>query len=133
MSDVIHFYIQFYNKRKKNNKTLAAVTTLEKFWKIEDTATPTEDDDECLKIFDKTTVKDKNNRFIVSLTFKKYEELGDSRKQAMARFLNLAKKFNTNDELKNQYVQFMREYLEKGHMRKQMKISAENTICHNKQ
>lgn len=66
---------------------------MEKFWEIEDTTAPTyiEDDDECMKIFDKTTTRDENNRFVVNLPFKKEKELGDSRKQAMARFLNLEK------------------------------------------
>ncbi|XP_053968834.1 uncharacterized protein LOC128870258 [Anastrepha ludens] len=59
---------------RKNGRILAAVTTtLEKFWEIEDTTAPTyiEDDDECMKIFDKTTTRDENNRFVVNLPFKK--------------------------------------------------------------
>ncbi|XP_050317621.1 uncharacterized protein LOC126751417 [Bactrocera neohumeralis] len=58
---------------RKNNTILAAVTTtLEKFWEIEDTTTPadTADDDECLRIFEKTTVRNGNNRFVVNLPFK---------------------------------------------------------------
>ncbi|XP_053968405.1 uncharacterized protein LOC128869828 [Anastrepha ludens] len=106
---------------RKNGRILAAVTTtLEKFWEIEDTTAPTyiEDDDECMKIFDKTTTRDENNRFVVNLPFKKKKDLGDSRKQAMARFLNLEKKLASDDNLRKQYVQFMRDYLEMGHMKK---------------
>ncbi|XP_036335364.1 uncharacterized protein LOC118745796 [Rhagoletis pomonella] len=106
---------------RKNGRILAAVTTtLEKFWEIEDTTAPTyiEDDDECMKIFDKTTTRDENNRFVVNLPFKKEKELGDSRKQAIARFLNLEKKLASDDNLRKQYVQFMRDYLEMGHMKK---------------
>jgi len=44
-------------------------------------------------------------------------QLGDSRDIAMKRLLGVERKFKRTPELKTDYVNFMKEYLELGHMK----------------
>jgi len=42
--------------------------------------------------------------------------LGDSKKQAIARFINLLKKLIRNEKLKADYTKLMNEYMDSGQM-----------------
>ncbi|XP_037931351.1 uncharacterized protein LOC119666140 [Teleopsis dalmanni] len=101
---------------------ISAVTSnIERFWEIEEVCEASEineTDKECENWFKSTTTLNKENRFIVKLPFKKENELGDSRKMAMARLLCLEKRFKRNSKLKKEYIKFMKEYMEMGHMQK---------------
>ncbi|XP_037931027.1 uncharacterized protein LOC119665847 [Teleopsis dalmanni] len=105
---------------------ISAVTSnIERFWEIEEVCEASEineTDKECENWFKSTTTLNKENRFIVKLPFKKENELGDSRKMAMARLLCLEKRFKRNSKLKKEYIKFMKEYMEMGHMQKVSKM-----------
>ena len=54
----------------------------------------------------------------VEIPFKKDKELGESRRQAVARPISMGNKFKTNLKLKEEYHKFIREYIDLGHMTK---------------
>ncbi|XP_055714381.1 uncharacterized protein LOC129808619 [Phlebotomus papatasi] len=93
--------------------------TLRDFWEIDVANNTTEDLQEVCELhFKDTHTRLENGRCQVRLPFKKETEmkLGDSRSQALARFLSMERKFATNPELKQEYAKFMNEYEELGHM-----------------
>jgi len=51
---------------------------------------------ECERKFQETTVTNEEDRFVVSIPFHKEAKPGDSRKQAMARLMQMEKKFQRN-------------------------------------
>ncbi|XP_055714315.1 uncharacterized protein LOC129808562 [Phlebotomus papatasi] len=67
------------------------------------------------KEFAETHSRTEDGRYVVQLPFKG-SELGDSKKQAMAHFINMEKKFATNEQLRNDYSEFIHEYISLGHM-----------------
>jgi len=70
-----------------------------------------------LQHFEKTAKRDQTGRFILRLPFKsEVHELGGTLEMARARFLSVERKLQRDEELKLQYVQFMKEYLDMGHM-----------------
>lgn len=75
-------------------------------------------EEECETHFKNTHSRDSDGRYTVRLPFKQNTDLklGDSRKQALARFLSMEKKFAKDSKLKEDYTDFMREYSELGHM-----------------
>lgn len=92
-----------------------------KFWEIEEVNNKinnlSESEKYCERFFQDTTKRDKNGRFIVRIPFNnKVELLGDSQNMALKRFLSLEQKLNKNVNLKSEYVLFMNEYEELGHM-----------------
>ncbi|XP_065356300.1 uncharacterized protein LOC135950698 [Calliphora vicina] len=104
LSGVIH-------KNENPRKVIVAVTNLERFWELEELPTNSEDYEEdklCLDLFKETTEVDGDNRIVVNLPFKKDDnELGDSRKQALARLLSLERKLEANPKLKEDYHKFI--------------------------
>ncbi|XP_025835733.1 uncharacterized protein LOC112906178 [Agrilus planipennis] len=61
--------------------------------------------------------RDNNGRYIVKLPFNEQKKhLGDSYSITLKRFYASERKLQKNTELKNQYVQFMREYKNLKHM-----------------
>ncbi|XP_055715164.1 uncharacterized protein LOC129809379 [Phlebotomus papatasi] len=69
------------------------------------------------KEFAETHSRTEDGRYVVQLPFKgNPSELGDSKKQAMARFINMEKKFATNEQLRKDYSEFIHEYISLGHM-----------------
>lgn len=72
----------------------------------------------CIEHFNKTVARDENGRYEVSLPFKRDRKmLGNSRRSAVAQFFQLERKFKANSTYKQLYVQFIKEYLEMGHMK----------------
>ncbi|XP_049315839.1 uncharacterized protein LOC125779244 [Bactrocera dorsalis] len=104
-------------KEKVTGKITTAVTNLEGFWEIEDISTDDDiqEDDTTLKQYEETTKRDADGRFIVEIPFKKHKELKESRKKAVARIISMEKKFS---KLKEEYIKFIKEYIDLGHMRK---------------
>jgi len=73
----------------------------------------------CETLFQKTTRRDDNDRFIVSIPFKSStDKLGDSKELALQRLRLLENKLQRNETLRHQYIDFMRSYKELGHMKK---------------
>lgn len=73
----------------------------------------------CEEHFINTHSRNEEGRYIVALPFKNginMPELGDSRKTAVATLLQLERRFNKNPNLRNEYRNFINEYLALGHM-----------------
>lgn len=92
----------------------------QRFWEFEDLALCTRKDAECElaeQIFVKEHKRDEEGRFIVSIPIKpNITEFGSTRAVALRRFFALEQKFNRDVTFKEKYVEFMRDYEEKGHM-----------------
>lgn len=100
-----------------DNKSLSSL--VEKFWQIEEIPNnnPIKQDSICEKHFSKTTTRNEQGRFVVSLPrTAKNIKLGDSYNNALQRFQKLEHKFKQNPSLKMEYYNFIQEYLELGHM-----------------
>ncbi|NEV48973.1 DUF1759 domain-containing protein, partial [Wolbachia pipientis] len=76
------------------------------------------DEENCMKLFAETTTRTTDGRFVVQMPIKeaKLHLLGESRDTALRRFLSLERKLQKQPTLKDQYVQFMNDYLALGHM-----------------
>ncbi|XP_058449319.1 uncharacterized protein LOC131429285 [Malaya genurostris] len=71
----------------------------------------------CEKLFVETTCRTKDGKFSVRLPLKsKVAQLGDSKSLALDKYLQLEKRFEKDFLLKNEYTQFMSDYLKLGHM-----------------
>ncbi|XP_073820628.1 uncharacterized protein [Musca autumnalis] len=94
---------------------------LTRFWEVEETPKKvlrSEEDQFCERNYIDTTVRNKEGRYVVTLPFKKCEELGNSRNIALAQFFRMEKKLMRTPEIKDEYDKSIIEYLELGHMRK---------------
>lgn len=97
---------------------------LSKYWEIEDinnsSPTLTEADTYCENFYQQTTHRLENGRYVVAIPMKPdYEKhLGSSKVKAIAQFKQMENRLAKNPSLSENYKQFMREYLELGHMRK---------------
>ncbi|XP_055522482.1 uncharacterized protein LOC129716673 [Wyeomyia smithii] len=94
---------------------------ISRFWELEEYINPKPhmSDQEllCEDHFLKYTTRDSLGRFIVRLPFlKNPATLGNSREIAIRRLLHLEQKLDKNILLKQQYHEFMREYIQLGHM-----------------
>jgi len=71
----------------------------------------------CKKYFDDTVTRDKDGRFIVHLPFRNNSlKIGNSYNIPKRRFLSMERRLENNMELKNEYVKFINEYKELGHL-----------------
>lgn len=66
--------------------------------------------------FEKNVRRDNDGRFIVTLPFRDTLKLGKSYELALRRFLTLERRFQTDNNLKKDYANFMNEYITLGHM-----------------
>ncbi|XP_032569851.1 uncharacterized protein LOC116800206 [Drosophila sechellia] len=107
-------------KKSKGKETIVATTIeikeLDRYWEVEEEEKDDIESEICENKFIKTTKKDSDGRYIVSIPFKEDVTLGDSKKQAIARYMNLEKKLKRNEKLKVDYTKFMNEYMDLGHM-----------------
>ncbi|XP_055633306.1 uncharacterized protein LOC129773687 [Toxorhynchites rutilus septentrionalis] len=92
-----------------------------RFWEIESCHSNnilSVDEQQCEQYFAETTTRDANGRFVVSLLTKKtvLSKLGSSREISLRRFLSLERRLHANPELMKSYTDFIREYIELGHM-----------------
>ncbi|GFW58402.1 DUF1758 domain-containing protein [Trichonephila clavipes] len=58
----------------------------------------------------------KDGRYILKLPFRDDSCIGDSKEGALKRFYSLERKLHSNNQLKEQYTEFMEEYQNLGHM-----------------
>ncbi|XP_030746816.1 uncharacterized protein LOC115875488 [Sitophilus oryzae] len=93
---------------------------LEKFWALEEIGYEkrlTREEEECERFFAETTKRSEDGRFVVKLPIRVgVPELGNSVNVAIKRFSSLEKKLERDNELKEMYHAFIREYLSLGHM-----------------
>ncbi|XP_065090848.1 uncharacterized protein LOC135711822 [Ochlerotatus camptorhynchus] len=93
--------------------------SIQRFWRLEevpDSSPLTKEEQECEAHFVATHQRDENGRYQVRLPFKdNVHDLSDCRAVALKRFQMLQRRLQRNPDLKEEYVQFMREYEELGH------------------
>lgn len=76
-------------------------------------------DDKCEQEYLTNVERQPDGRYIVKMSFEKETiELGDSRRQAVARLFQVERKLTTNAHLRKEYNDFMKKYIELGHMEK---------------
>ncbi|XP_076660720.1 uncharacterized protein LOC143364103 [Halictus rubicundus] len=102
--------------------------SMTRFWEVDeacDRKPVVLETDICEQHFVKNTTRDDHGRFIMAIPFNnRLLELGESRAQAERRLLNLERKFRKNPDLRTEYSNFIREYLELGHMNRIDEVSA---------
>ncbi|XP_051171022.1 uncharacterized protein LOC127287913 [Leptopilina boulardi] len=115
---------------KEINKTLCHLVKvndlddqMRRFWEIEEQYLVSNSDklknNSLEDFFKDTTQVTPDGRFIVTLPHKDQEiDLGDSKEIAIKRFLSLERKLIKQKDLKLQYDQFIKEYIDLGHMTK---------------
>ncbi|GFY06137.1 integrase catalytic domain-containing protein [Trichonephila clavipes] len=78
---------------------------------------PSKDEDElCESIFVNSHIRNADGRYILKLPFRDDSSIGDSKEGALKRFYSLERKLHSNNQLKEQYTEFMEEYQNLGHM-----------------
>ncbi|XP_054719312.1 uncharacterized protein LOC129228653 [Uloborus diversus] len=107
------------NTKLSHHSSVKIDEVLQKFWELE--SIPQKEklsiqDANCDKFYSETTTRDDTGRYEVKLPFKEEPSLGNSRDQAVARFLSLERKLIQNPSMYDQYKNFMREYLSLNHM-----------------
>ncbi|XP_073821396.1 uncharacterized protein [Musca autumnalis] len=107
------------------NESLDA--SIARLWELEEIKTTNKpmsiEERQCENHFEQHTIKDNKNRFVVRIPFHQNPDaLGDSHGIAINRFFSLERRLQKDPELKEQYVKFMEEYENLGHM---TKISAD--------
>ncbi|XP_033150744.1 uncharacterized protein LOC108603731 isoform X1 [Drosophila busckii] len=94
---------------------------IRKFWEIDSYCgspiAQTDEDALCEQLFVRTFSRLKSGQYSVHLPAKtSFEMLGDSYDRAVRRFKSLESKLSKNSTLKSQYMAFIKEYLDLGHM-----------------
>ncbi|GFV16808.1 DUF1758 domain-containing protein [Trichonephila clavipes] len=116
LSGVIHS-----NPSQKSRTVLSCHATiqlaydLQKFWEIESLPDITliHSSEE---LYTKTVSRTQSGRYMVDLPFKEVPNLGDSETNALNPFYLLKYKLSKNHNLKEQYHDFMQEYIELNHI-----------------
>ncbi|GFV85878.1 integrase catalytic domain-containing protein [Trichonephila clavipes] len=93
--------------------------SLKQFWEHESVPKdiPSKDEDElCESIFVNSHIRNTDGRYILKLPFRDDSSIGDSKEGALKRFYSLERKLHSNNQLKEQYTEFMEEYQNLGHM-----------------
>lgn len=100
---------------------LAQAQELHKFWELKEVPVEspiTKSDEQCETIYQQTVRRTPTGRYVVTLPFKENDTsiLGALKQRATQRFLQIEKKLQNNERLQHLYLEFMREYLQMGHM-----------------
>jgi hypothetical protein len=94
--------------------------TLKRFWQLEEVPEKTfanPSDAQCEELFSAAVTRSENGRYTVALPFKtSAREFPNSREIAVRRFFLLENRLIRNPTLQKDYVAFMQDYLELGHM-----------------
>lgn len=93
---------------------------LQRFWILEEPPLqlkPSPEEETCELHYATHHSRDSTGRYTVRLPFKpNHAPLGISEATAKRRFLSLEKRLNSNPELKKEYIQCMKDYMNSGHM-----------------
>lgn len=109
---------------------------LSRFWELDSMSTSQVNDpcesEACEVIFQETTTRQSDGRFVVTIPLKKSPDcLGDSYYQAKKRFLSIENRMNSDPKYKQQYSDFMSEYIDLGHMSPTQNVHTEtNPLSH---
>ncbi|GFV28629.1 DUF1758 domain-containing protein [Trichonephila clavipes] len=93
---------------------------LSELWKLEEvpkTNAKIQIPDPCEESFSKSVKRNNEGRYIVNLPFKENNTLGESKEKAVQLLYALENKFHKNKQFKDNFLNFMNEYLALGHMR----------------
>lgn len=104
------------------NVVLNNIADIHEFWQIEDIQEQSEmssEDQECLEYYMSTTKRLDSGHYEVRIPLKQQasEKLGSSKEMSLAQFRNLERKFSKQEQLAQQYKQFISEYEQLGHMK----------------
>ncbi|XP_043263949.1 uncharacterized protein LOC122404115 [Colletes gigas] len=107
--------------RKKQRTFLTTPTfDLQRFWELEEVSETRHlsfEEQQCEQHFRDHVTRDNTGRFIVALPFnEKKTQLGESRSRALNRLLSLERRFRRDPDLKREYSDVLKEYLDLGHM-----------------
>ncbi|XP_026331254.1 uncharacterized protein LOC113238635 [Hyposmocoma kahamanoa] len=98
------------------------IQKINKFWELEEvpqTHQLSKNDLLCENYYKETTVRNEDRTYTVRLPFKDPNvEYGNTRQIAVARLMQLERRFAMDTKLQQKYQEFLDEYLEMGHMRK---------------
>ncbi|XP_011859827.1 PREDICTED: uncharacterized protein LOC105557253 [Vollenhovia emeryi] len=92
---------------------------LQRFWiqeEVPEVCPYSPEEMHCENLFSNTTTRQDDGRFIVRLPIRSHVNLGDSMPQAIRRLSFLERCLSKDPELKKSYNEFLREYLQQGHM-----------------
>ena len=106
---------------QENANTLASLDqNMRRFWEVEEIPRKkqlTKDERLAEHIYESTTKRLSNGRYVVSLPFKgKCEEFCNMRKVAMTRYFQIERKFSKNEELYKEYSDCLNDYITLCHM-----------------
>lgn len=108
---------------------------LKRFWELEEGISNrrrfTREEQQCENFWQSTTLRDANGRYVTRLPFINPEDgrhFGKSRDLAIARLMQLEKRFERQPELKREYSKDIDEYLSLGHMAKSDKSEQDTTM-----
>ncbi|GFT18017.1 DUF1758 domain-containing protein [Trichonephila clavipes] len=93
---------------------------LSELWKLEEvpkTNAKIQIPDPCEESVSKSVKRNNEGRYIVNLPFKENNTLGESKEKAAQLLYALENKFHKNKQFKDNFLNFMNEYLALGHMR----------------
>lgn len=112
------------NKLTCNFSLQTLNSRIEQLWELENQATENKntflspEEQFCERHYMENTTRSGDGKFIVKLPLKKSREaLGDSKNNALRRFYSLEKRLEKTPAIKQQYHDFMEEYISLGHMR----------------
>ncbi|KAL7725172.1 hypothetical protein ACLKA6_017328 [Drosophila palustris] len=101
--------------------TIDIDSSLKRFWELEEVNNKgyKEPDDEGVEQhFLDTHTRDTNGKYIVQLPFKtEHQQFADTLQGSLSRFMAVERRLQRDRNLQSQYLQFMREYEDLGHMR----------------
>ncbi|XP_025602297.2 uncharacterized protein LOC112694947 [Athalia rosae] len=107
----------------KNVCNLNVISTveenIERLWKMEELPMARQliaEERYCEEQFNDTHTRNEAGRFKVRLPQNPDEQLGNSEKEATRKYYALAERLKNNPELKKDYMEFLNEYEEAGHM-----------------
>jgi len=115
--------------RTSCNLSMSTISNqLARFWEVENysqAAKLSVEEQACESHFARTVKKNDHGRFTVSMPLKgTLDSLGDSKEQAIKRFLSLEKRLQSDKSFAQKYVEFMQQYEDLGHM---VKVDDSNT------
>lgn len=125
MDNFRQYSIKLYNQHQYNTYCGLSTNTriqgqLEKFWHIEELKQPqhySQEEIQCEEHFVTTHSRNTDGRFVIQLPLKDgIQDIGESYGIAESRLKALERKLEKQPELKQQYYEFMREYLNLDHM-----------------
>ncbi|XP_049302953.1 uncharacterized protein LOC125776112 [Bactrocera dorsalis] len=92
---------------------------IHKFWELEELPARkflSPEESMCEKLYDDTTERASDGRYIVRLPLKKNVLIGESREAAIRALLRMERRFTANEQLRKEYTMFMDELTSMGHM-----------------